>query len=191
MMRSFISSFRCAARAARPGTRSITSITRLKRSVWFRIASSSGVLMLPCLLVAAHVDVVVVVELVGELVDQPRVAVEVEDHRLVEREQAVEVAVRRAVRMLAGALHPEEIDHIDEAQLEVRQALAQDRRRRQRLLGRDVAAGCHDHVGLGALVVAGPSPDADALGAMHDRLVDRGELQVLLLVGDDDVDAVG
>ena len=37
------------------------------------------------LLVAAHVQVVVVVEAVGELVDQPRIAVEVEDDRLVER----------------------------------------------------------------------------------------------------------
>ena len=48
----------------------------------------------------------------------------------------------------------------------------------------------HD-IGLLARVRAGPRPDAEALGAVDDRLVDGGELQVLLLVGDDDVDAVG
>ena len=48
----------------------------------------------------------------------------------------------------------------------------------------------HD-VRLLAGVGAGPRPDADALGAVDDRLVDGRELQVLLLVGDDDVDVVG
>ena len=63
------------------GIRSMASMARLKRSVWLRMASSSGVLMLPCLLVAAHVDVVLAGPAVGQPVDQPRVAVEVEDHR--------------------------------------------------------------------------------------------------------------
>ena len=70
-------------------------------------------------------------------------------------------------------------------------ALAQDRGRGQRLLRRHVAAAGQHDVGLLAGVGAGPRPDAEALGAVDDRLVDGGELQVLLLVGDDDVDAVG
>ena len=55
----------------------------------------------------------------------------------------------------------------------------------------DVARARHDHVRLAALVVAGPVPDADALGAMLDRRIHVEKLQMRLLVGDDDVDVVG
>ena len=106
------------------------------------------------------------------------------------REQAVELAVRRTVRMLGGRLQLEQIDDIDEAQLEIRRALAQDRCRGQRLHRRDIAAAGQDHVRLLAGIRARPRPDAESLGAMHDRFVDRGELQMLLLVGDDHVDVV-
>ena len=58
--------------------------------------------MLPELLVAAHVQVGVIGPAVGELMNQPRVAVKIENDRLVEREQAVEIAVAKAVRMLAA-----------------------------------------------------------------------------------------
>lgn len=72
--------------------------------------------------------------------NQPRVAVEVEDHRLVHREEAVEFALGRAMRMFAGGLHPEEIDDVHEAQPEFGQPLTQDGGGRERFLGRDVAA---------------------------------------------------
>ena len=78
---------------------------------------------------------------------------EVEDDRLVGGEQAVELALGRSVRVLRRRLQLEEVDHVDEAHLQVRKALAQDRGRRQRLLRGDVAAGGHDDVGLLALVV--------------------------------------
>ena len=55
------------------------------------------------LLVAADVDVGVVGAPVGEPVDEPRVAVVGEDHRLVGGEQRVELAVGQAVRVLASA----------------------------------------------------------------------------------------
>src|SRR5580692_11894561 len=51
------------------------------------------------LLVAAHVDVALARPPVGESVDQPRVSVEGKDHRLVWREDGLEIAVRHAVRM--------------------------------------------------------------------------------------------
>jgi len=57
MISFFICSFRCAALAASPGTRSMASITRLKRSVWLRIASSSGRIDVAAFLVAAHMQV--------------------------------------------------------------------------------------------------------------------------------------
>jgi hypothetical protein len=78
------------------------------------------------LLVAAHVQVLVVLEPAGELVDQPRVAVEVEDHRAVAREQTVELALGRTVRMLAGRLQLEQVDDVHEAHAQVGQVLAPD-----------------------------------------------------------------
>ena len=47
------------------------------------------------LLVAAHMDVVVVVTPVGEAVNQPWITVECEDHRNADREQQIEVLVGR------------------------------------------------------------------------------------------------
>jgi len=44
-------------------------------------------------LVAAHVQVLVIGPPVGEPVDQPRIAVESEDDRLVRREESIEVLV--------------------------------------------------------------------------------------------------
>ena len=55
------------------------------------------------LLVAAHVQVVVVVAAIGEAMDQPGIAVEGEDDRLVGGEERVELRVAQAVRMLAWA----------------------------------------------------------------------------------------
>ena len=94
----------------------------------------------------------------------------------------IEIAVGQAVRMLAGRLQLEEIDDVDEADLEVGELLAQQRGRRQSFLRRNVAGRGHDDVGFAGLVIAGPIPDADALGAMRDGVVHVQVLQVLLLV---------
>ena len=66
-------------------------------------------------LVAAHMQIVMARETVRELVDEPRIAVEVKDDRLVGGEQAVELALCGAMRMLGCRLQFEEIDDIDEA----------------------------------------------------------------------------
>src|SRR6056297_1560403 len=56
-------------------------------------------------LIAAHMQVAVIMAAIGEAVNQPGVTVKVEDHRLVHGEQAVEIAVAEAVGMfLAGAM---------------------------------------------------------------------------------------
>ena len=54
----------------------------------------------------------------------------------------------------------------------------------------NVTAGCHDDVGLLVLVVTRPFPDADALCAVGNSLLHGEVLQMLLLVGYDDVDVV-
>ncbi len=106
-------------------------------------------------------------------------------------EQAVEVPVREAMRVLAGWRELEEIHHIDETNLEIGEVLPQQHNRRQRLFGGNVPGAGHHHIRFGPLVVAGLSPDADALGAVRDRLVHVQVLQMLLLVADNHVDVVG
>ena len=142
------------------------------------------------LLVAAHVDVVVVGAPVGETVDQPRIAVVGEDHRPAGREQGVELVVGEPVRVLAVRLQAHQVDDIDDTQPKLGQPLAQDRGRGERLERRHVSgAGEHD-VGLDAVVARSPVPDPEAAGAVEHRLLDRQIVQRRLLAGDDHVDVL-
>ena len=58
-------------------------------------------------------------------------------------------------------------------------------------VGWDIAAGCHDDVRVLTLVVACPVPDSDSLGAVLDCFFHIEVLDMVLLVGNDDVDVVG
>ena len=105
------------------------------------------------LLVAAHVDVVVVGAPIGQAVDQQRVAVVGEDHGPVGGEQRVELVRGEAVRMLAVGLQTHQIDDVHHPHLQLWKFAPEDRRGGDRLERRHVAgAGEHD-VGLRAFVV--------------------------------------
>ena len=171
MIAFLISSFRCAAFVAQlrhaidhvddeMEARGLVQHRQLQRRVDIAL-----------FLVAADVQVLVSLEAIRKPVNQPRIAVEVEDDRLVGGEQAVELALGRPVRMLGRGLQPEEIHDVDEPQLEIGHPLAQDGRRGQRLHGGDVAARGQDHVRLLAGIGARPRPDAEAFGAMNGCLV--------------------
>ena len=54
--------------------------------------------------------------------DQPGIAVKVENDRLVHREKAVEVPIEEAMRILAGGRKLEQIDPIDEPNCQTREA---------------------------------------------------------------------
>src|SRR5690606_33803862 len=56
--------------------------------------------------------------------------------------------------------------------------------------GGNVTAAGHDHVGRGALIGAGPRPDAKSRGAMLDGGINVEPLGLGLLAGDDDIDVV-
>ena len=84
----------------------------------------------------------------------------------------------------------EQVHHIDEANLQVREILAQHGRCGQGFLGGDIPGGRHHHIRLRPLIVAGPVPDTEALGAVSDGGVHVQILQVLLLVRDDHVDVI-
>src|SRR5439155_25741080 len=60
----------------------------------------------------------------------------------------------------------------------------------ERLERGHVATAGHDHVGGNALVVAGPLPDADALGAVLDGAVHRQPLRRRMFACDHDVDVM-
>src|SRR5215469_7632168 len=67
--------------------------------------------------VAAHVEVAMTLSPVGQPVNEPRIAVEGEDDRLVGREQRIEIVIRQAVRMLARRLQGHQVYDIDDADL--------------------------------------------------------------------------
>ena len=121
--------------------RSMTSIARLKRSISLLMASSIGVLMLPFSLYPRTCMLLWLVAPVGQPVNQPRVAVEIEDDRLVCREQRIEIPVRQAVGMLRAGLQLEQVDHIDETDLQVREVGAQQCGGGQRFLSGNISGG--------------------------------------------------
>ena len=71
------------------------------------------------LLVSAHMNVVVIRAPISQPMNELRISVEIEDDRLVDREKGIEIAVGQSMRMLAGRLQFEEIDHVDEANLKI------------------------------------------------------------------------
>ncbi len=60
--------------------------------------------------VTAHVQVLVIGPVIGKPMNQPGIAVEVENDRLIDGKQAVEVAIAQTVRMIALCLQLEQID---------------------------------------------------------------------------------
>jgi hypothetical protein len=71
-------------------------------------------------LVAAHMDVGVVHSAIRELVDQPRISMEVEDHGLSLVNRESNSRCRKAVRMFSRRLQRIQTDDVDEADLQIR-----------------------------------------------------------------------
>ena len=126
--------------------------------------------------------------LVGQLMHERRVAVEVEDDRLVLGEQRVVVGVGQTVGVLGVGFEFHQVDDVDDPDLELRHRIAQDGHGGQRFKRRGIAAAGHDDVRLGVLVGGGPLPDADALGAVLDRLLHRQPLRARMLGSHQHVD---
>lgn len=115
---------------------------------------------------------------------------EVEDAGDVVCEDGSPLVCLQAVRVLTCIDQLEEIDDVDETDLELWQVCAQKSGSRKSFVGGDITARCHDEIRLLTLIVRCPLPDAYALGAVLNGLVHSEELQVLLFVGDDDVDII-
>src|ERR1700757_2657681 len=122
--------------------------------------------------------------------NEPRVAVEGEDDRLVRREQSVKIVIREAMRMLALRLQLHKIHDVDNTHLQVSRVTTEQVDGSQSLQCRHVSAASHDNVRLLATVAAGPLPDSKPGSAVLDRLVHRQPLWRRLFAGNDDIDIV-
>src|SRR5438445_6443544 len=85
------------------------------------------------LLVSAHAVVGVIGTPVRAAMNQPRIAVVSEDHRLVLGEDLIELRITQAVRVLGRRLKAHEVDHVDDSYGEMRQVTPDQARGRQRL----------------------------------------------------------
>lgn len=142
------------------------------------------------LVVTTDVDMLVAGSLVGETMHHPGVAVEVEDDGSVVSEQADPLLVGHTVRVVDVVDQLEQINNVDDADLEIREVLQEQIHGSNGLVGGDITARGHDDVGLAASVSAEVRPDTNTLGAMLDGSIHVKELEMVLLVGNDDVDIV-
>ncbi len=140
--------------------------------------------------VAANVNIVVIFAAVAELVDERSVGMEIEDDRLVDGEEGIEIAVGEAVRMFGVGQEAEKIDHIDEANFQVGKMLFENGDGGERFHGGNIAGAGDDDVGFLAIVGGSPIPNANAFGAVSDGVGHGEVLKMVLLVGDDDVDVI-
>src|SRR5215470_4216234 len=119
-------------------------------------------------LVAAHVQVVVILPAIREPVNQPWVSVIGKDARLIRGEHAIEVFVGESVRMFGGRLQNHQIDDVDDPDPQLRHVTAQQRCGGENLQSGNVAGRRHHDVRI-ALVVAGPLPDPSTHLAVANR----------------------
>ena len=68
--------------------------------------------------------------------------------------------------MLMVGLHLEQVNHIYNADLQLRKLISQNGNGSHGLQGRSIAAACHNNIRLLAAVIACPLPDTDTLGAV-------------------------
>ena len=118
--------------------------------------------------------------------NQPGVAVEIEDHRPIRGEQAVEIPIANSMGMFLWTRECKELHHIQHAYAEPRDLPLQNLHGRQGFLGGDVARAGHHHIGLihlaALIIIAGPAPQSNALLHMPPRLFQREVLEVLLFI---------
>lgn len=120
-------------------------------------------------------------------VNQPRVAMESENYGLVCREDRVELAHGKSVRMFFRRLILHKVDDIYDTNLQLRGVMTKEIHGGQGFQRGHVTTASHDDIGIAALIAARPVPNADAGGAMPDGLFHREPYRRWLLAGDDDI----
>ena len=102
------------------------------------------------------------------------------------REERIVIGIAQAVRALGVGLELHQVDDIDHPDFQLGKVLTENGNGGQDLQGGDIAAAGHHHVGLGALIVAGPLPDADALRAVGDGGIHGQPLGGIMLAANHD-----
>src|SRR3989442_3160021 len=92
--------------------------------------------------------------------------------------------------MLAWRLQCHKIDHVDDADLNVREMLPQQMDSRQRLEGRDISRTGHHNIRFAALVSTCPLPNSNPARAVFDGVMDVEVLRRGLLACDNYVDVM-
>src|SRR5580704_455643 len=103
-------------------------------------------------------QVVVIYTPVRQLVNQRRISMKIEYDGLIYGKQTVEVRVRKAVRMFALRSELEQIDHVHETKLQVRELIAKDGNSSQSLYRSDVASAGDYNLRLSSPVCRRPFP---------------------------------
>lgn len=142
------------------------------------------------LVVPVDVKIIVIVTFVRQAMNERRIAVECENDRLVSREDRIEICIGEAVWMRRLRLQRHEIDHVDDADFQMRHVRAQGVDGGKRFERRHVAGARHHHVRFDTVVVARPGPDADALSTVANRGIDIEPLPFGLLSRDDDINVI-
>ena len=92
--------------------------------------------------------------------------------------------------MLPLGLQLHQVNNVDDANLQFRQLLAQDRYSSQRLQCRSLAAASHNNVRLLTGIVGSPLPNADTLCAVLDSLLHGQPLRTRMLRCNNNIDIV-
>src|SRR5258705_9275799 len=101
-----------------------------------------------------------------------------ENDRLIRGKQRVELFVGKTVRVLALRLKSHQIHSVDDANLQIGKALAQDVDSGKGLERRNVSGTGHYDIGFSSLIRAGPVPDTNSLctmvaGRLHVEILQR------------------
>lgn len=127
---------------------------------------------------------------VDQTVHKPRVRVEVEDNWPVIGKQSSPLSIRQSMGVVIVVNQLEEINHVDTSNLELWEVLEQQIDGGERLASCDISAAGHDYVGLHTIIGTELRPDAATLGAVLDSFVHGKILQMILLIGHDNIDIV-
>src|ERR1700751_3712330 len=141
-------------------------------------------------LVAAYMHAFMVLPAIGQAMNEPGIAMEVENHRLVYREKRVKIAVGQPVRVVLNWLQLKQVHNIHVTNPQVWKFLTKQHNRRERFLSGSISCRGHDQVRLSSLIVAGLLPDPDSLRAMDDGFIHAHVLEMHLFVADDHVHVV-
>ena len=121
--------------------------------------------------------------------NNPWVPVKGEYHGLFAGEKLVEILVLKSVWVFRLRLQRHEVNHIDDADANVRHVFPQQRHRGERLERGHIAGARHNHIWI-APIVARPLPDTYSRSAMAGRRFNVEPLPFHLLAGNDQVDVV-